>query len=79
MDRSTSTFVAALALVFALCTCATRPAHAEQYVRKVNGKEVVVHTNPVPVVLHRVVPPYLGKHVTARQLKTGRLPGGLRK
>jgi len=54
-------------------------ASAEQYTKQVNGRDVVVHTNPVPVVMHRVVPPYLGKHVTARQLQSGRLPPGLRK
>lgn len=54
-------------------------ASAEQYTKQVNGRDVVVHTNPVPVVMHRLVPPYLGKHVTARQLQSGQLPPGLRK
>jgi len=59
--------------------CLSSSASAEQYTKQVNGRTVVVHTNPVPVVLHRVVPPYLGKHVTARQVENGRLPPGLRK
>jgi hypothetical protein len=54
---------------------ATLPnAYAEKYVQHVNGREFVVHTNPAPVVVHRVLPPFLGKHVTERQLKVGRLP-----
>lgn len=35
------------------------PGQAEQYPSGGN----VVHTNPVPVVLHRIVPPYRGVHV----------------
>ncbi len=54
-------------------------ASAEKHVTQVNGKELVVHTSPVPVVVHRVFPPYLGKHVSARQLKAGRLPAGSRR
>ena len=68
----------ALFLVAVSIVCSNN-ANAEQYTRNVNGRTVVVHTNPVPVILHRAVPPYLGKHVTARQLKNGRLPAGLRK
>ena len=71
------TFKAALT-VLAILACCT-PAAAEQFTKSVNGRTVVVHTNAAPVVLHRLVPPYLGKHVTARQLQAGRLPPGLRK
>ncbi len=53
-------------------------ASAERYTRHVNGKELVVHTNPLPVVAHRLVPPYWGKHVTQRSLTKGRLPRGAR-
>jgi len=53
-------------------------AYAERYTRQVNGKTVVVHTNPLPVVVHRVLPPYLGKHVTQRSLNNGRPPRELR-
>jgi hypothetical protein len=49
-------------------------ASAKQYVRNVQGREVVVHTNPLPVVLHRLVPPQHGRHVTERELNRGRVP-----
>jgi hypothetical protein len=49
-------------------------ATAKQYVRHVHGKEVVVHTNPIPVVLHRLVPPQHGRHVTEREIRAGKLP-----
>jgi hypothetical protein len=49
-------------------------ASAKQYVRHVHGREVVVHTNPVPVVLHRMVPPQYGRHVTERAIQNGKLP-----
>ena len=39
-------------------------AEGKKYTAVQNGKEVVVHTNPAPVVVHRVLPPYgIGKHV----------------
>lgn len=49
-------------------------AEATQYKKIVNGKEVVVHTNPIPVVLHRLVPPQHGRHVTAREVNQGAAP-----
>jgi hypothetical protein len=49
-------------------------AYADKYVQHVNGRDFVVHTNAAPVIVHRVLPPFLGKHVTERQLKVGRLP-----
>ncbi len=49
-------------------------ARAKQYTRKVHGKEVVVHTSPLPVVLHRMVPPQHGRHVTERELQQGKVP-----
>ena len=56
-----------------LAVCDVRQERREfgkQQVDQKNGKEVVVHTNPAPVVVHRVLPPYgIGKHVYA-----GRLP-----
>nr|MCU0717011.1 hypothetical protein [Pirellula sp.] len=44
---------------------------ARQYKKVVNGREVVVHTNPIPVVLHRMVPPQHGRHVTQREIAGG--------
>lgn len=49
---------------------------ARQYKKVVNGREVVVHTNPIPVVLHRMVPPQHGRHVTQREIAGGSAPSG---
>lgn len=49
-------------------------AEATQYKKIVNGKEVIVHTNPIPVVLHRLVPPQHGRHVTVREINQGAVP-----
>lgn len=49
-------------------------AEGKQYTRRVQGREVVVHTNPIPVVLHRMVPPQHGRHVTERELNSGKVP-----
>ncbi len=49
-------------------------SHAKQYTRNVHGREVVVHTNPIPVLLHRAVPPQHGRHITQRELRTGNIP-----
>ncbi len=44
-------------------------AEAKKYTAVKNGKEVVVHTNPAPVAVHRVLPPYgIGKHVYERRV-----------
>ncbi|MFM8570985.1 MAG: hypothetical protein ACKOAU_05255 [Pirellula sp.] len=60
---------------FALVVSATLgTAQAKQYTRKVHGKEVVVHSNPIPVVLHRMVPPQHGRHMTERELQQGKAP-----
>ncbi len=41
-------------------------AQAKRFVAVKDGKTVIVHTNPAPVIVHRVLPPYgLGKHVYA--------------
>ena len=52
---------------------------AEQHKTVLHGKEFIVHTNPVPVVVHRVLPPYWNKHITSRELKTGKIPASTRK
>jgi hypothetical protein len=49
-------------------------AMATQFTKIVNGREVVVHTNPLPVVMHRLVPPQHGRHVTVRELNQGNIP-----
>ena len=47
-------------------------ASADQFIGHQNGREVVVHTNPFPVFLHRLVPPNYGRHVTIREYQTAR-------
>jgi hypothetical protein len=49
-------------------------ASAEKYMQKIHGKEVVVHTNPIPVILHRMVPPQYGRHVTQKEVTRGSVP-----
>ncbi|MEI7460031.1 MAG: hypothetical protein WCK15_11535 [Pirellula sp.] len=49
-------------------------ASAKQFTQIHNGREVVVHTNALPVILHRLVPPQHGRHVTVREVEQGKLP-----
>ena len=51
-------------LLFLLLLALPSVAEAKKHTAVKNGRTVVVHTNPAPVVVHRVFPPYgLGKHV----------------
>lgn len=51
-------------LLFLLLLALPSVAEAKKQTAVKNGKEVVVHTNAAPVVVHRVFPPYgVGKHV----------------
>lgn len=45
---------------------------AEQYEGFYHGRAVVVHTSPLPVLLHRLVPPDHGRHITLREYQTAR-------
>jgi len=65
--------VAVFAAAVFVASCSDT-ASAKQYVKNLHGRQVVVHTSPIPVVLHRLVPPQHGRHVTERELQTGRLP-----
>lgn len=47
---------------------------ARQQVLNHRGREVVVHTNPIPVLLHRLVPPNHGRHITLQEYRAGKLP-----
>lgn len=49
-------------------------ANATQHKKIVNGKEVVVHSSPIPVILHRLVPPQHGRHVTQKEVAKGQVP-----
>lgn len=72
-----------LALVLVLFVASVTSSHAtalsKQTPVQVNGRELVVHSSSVPVIVHRVFPPYWGKHVSQRQLKAGRLPPGAKR
>ena len=51
-------------LLFLLLLAVPSVAEAKKQTAVKNGKEVVVHTNPAPVAVHRALPPYgVGKHV----------------
>jgi hypothetical protein len=58
-----STYLGALTLTVVMANFAS----ADQFIGHQNGREVVVHTNPIPVFLHRLVPPNVGRHVTIRE------------
>ena len=58
---------------FTIVVSVASMSQADQFIGHKNGREVVVHSNPIPVFLHRLVPPNYGRHVTAREYQTGRL------
>ena len=64
-------FVGIVVLFVVAILAASRTAQGERYTARRNGKQVVVHTRALPVVAHRVVPPFYGRHVYER-------PGGRR-
>ncbi|MCY2985757.1 MAG: hypothetical protein NTY15_19200 [Planctomycetota bacterium] len=49
-------------------------ANATQHKQIINGKEVIVHSSPIPVILHRLVPPQHGRHVTQKEVSSGHVP-----
>jgi hypothetical protein len=53
---------------------ASQIVEAKQYTKQVHGRSVVVHTNPIPVLLHRAVPPQHGRHITEREYRSGHVP-----
>lgn len=64
----------ARASVLMIMTSCVNTSLAQKYETVVNGRHLVVHKNPAPVVVHRVLPPYWNKHVTERELHKGKLP-----
>ena len=62
------------AVAFALVSILANNASADQFIGHQNGREVVVHTSPIPVILHRLVPPNYGRHVTIREYHATRRP-----
>lgn len=63
-----------LIVAAATVLCASEVSRAEQFVVQQRGREVVVHSNAIPVILHRLVPPNYGRHVTIREYRTGQIP-----
>ena len=61
-------------VAFALVSILANSASADQFIGHQNGREVVVHTNPIPVFFHRLVPPNYGRHVTIREYQATRRP-----
>lgn len=57
---------------FAMVAILASSASADQFIGNQNGREVVVHSNPIPVFLHRLVPPNYGRHVTIREYQASR-------
>lgn len=66
--------VARLAIFASFMLFLTANAEAKQYKKVVNGRELVVHTNPIPVLLHRMVPPQYGRHVTEKEVVSNSIP-----
>jgi hypothetical protein len=58
------TFVLALTIVLGLSSA----AFSRQYAVQQQGRQRVVHTRILPVVIHRVFPPYTGIHIHESQL-----------
>ncbi|MCY2984485.1 MAG: hypothetical protein NTY15_12745 [Planctomycetota bacterium] len=56
----------------ALVAILANSASADQFIGHQNGREVVVNTSPIPVFLHRLVPPNYGRHVTVREYQATR-------
>jgi|688.fasta_scaffold00009_38 hypothetical protein len=52
-----------------------------QFAGRVGGRPVVVHTNPLPVVMHRLLPPNPGRHITVKQYQASQFsrPYGARR
>ncbi len=68
LDARSLAMISALALL----TMLTNNASADQFVGRHNGREVIVHSNPIPVLLHRLVPPNHGRHLTFKEYQASR-------
>lgn len=68
MKTRTTRRIVTITLVAFVMTVLSSDASAIQHKQIVNGKEVVVHSNPIPVILHRMVPPQYGRHVTQKEV-----------
>ena len=72
MKTRTTLRIVTITLVAFVMTVLSSDASAKQHKQIVNGKEVVVHSNPIPVILHRMVPPQYGRHVTQKEVSHGK-------
>ena len=73
-----NTKLASLVFAVAAVVVTSNTTQADQFVAKHGNKQVVVHTNPLPVFLHRAVPPNYGRHVTLREYKAMQRGGNSR-
>ena len=67
--------IASLLFAFAVIAGTNHSVQADQFVARHGNRQVVVHTNPIPVFLHRAVPPNYGRHVTLREYKASQRNG----
>lgn len=74
MQINTTIKFIAVAIIALMMFASADRASAKQFTQIHHGREVVVHTNALPVILHRLVPPQHGRHVTAREVEKGQLP-----
>ena len=74
MKTNTTLKIVTIPLVALILMALASDASAKQHTQNINGREVVVHTNPIPVILHRMVPPQHGRHVTQKEISKGMTP-----
>ena len=74
MKTNTTLKIVTIPLIALMLNALTSDAGAKQHTQRMNGKEVVVHTNPIPVMLHRMVPPQHGRHVTQKEISKANIP-----
>lgn len=67
--------VLAIALSIFAVNAVDKAAVAQSFQAKFQGRDVVVHQNPLPVILHRLVPPNHGRHITAKEFQQGKAGG----
>ncbi len=72
MKTKTTLRIVTILLVAVAMISLASDASAKQHKQIINGKEVVVHSNPIPVILHRMVPPQYGRHVTQKEVSQGK-------
>ncbi len=74
MKTNTTLKIATIPFIALMLMALASDASGKQHTQNLNGREVVVHTNPIPVILHRMVPPQHGRHVTQKEISKGMVP-----